>query len=231
MHSKLKQIISLLCILVISGMAAAHCGNCPGDKKACPADCQKTCCKKACPSECKKDCCRVQTAPDFTLKDIAGNDVQLSKLKGNIVVLEWTNYDCPFVKAHYDADTNTMSNLAAKYADKDVVWLTINSTHYATAETNKEWAQKHQLKQTVLIDSGGQVGKLYKAKTTPHLFIINKERKIAYQGAIDNAPMGKISEGTELVNYVDQALSELLDGKTPTVSKTKPYGCSVKYAN
>ncbi|MHC4905396.1 MAG: thioredoxin family protein [Planctomycetota bacterium] len=236
MDTKLKQIISVLCVLVISGLAAAHCGNCPGDKKACPADCQKACCqkadaeKKACSADCQKTCCKIPTAPDFTLKDLNGKEIQLSKLNGKIVVLEWTNYDCPFVKAHYDTETKTTSKLAKKYAKKDVVWLTINSTHYATAETNRAWAEKHKLKQPVLVDSDGKVGKLFKAKTTPHLFIIDKKGKIAYQGAIDNAPLGKAPEGKEKVNYVDQTLTELLGDKPVTVAKTKPYGCSVKYA-
>jgi peroxiredoxin len=213
MDSKFKQIISVLCVLVISGLALADAAE-----------------KKACPSDCQKACCITQTAPDFTLKDINGKAVQLSKLKGTTVVLEWTSYDCPFVKAHYDTESKTMSKLAAKYADQGVVWLTINSTHYATAETNRAWAEKYQLKQTVLVDSDGKVGKLYKAKTTPHIFIIDKEGKIAYQGAIDNAPLGKKPEGKELVNYVDKALAELLDGKKVEIAKTKPYGCSVKYA-
>lgn len=170
-------------------------------------------------------------APDFTLTDINGKEVTLSSLKGKIVVLEWMNYDCPFVKPHYERDTSTMKNLAHKYKDNNVVWLTINSTNYATPESNKEWAQKHELKhQHVLIDQDGKVGKLYDAKTTPHIFIVDKKGHIAYQGAIDNAPRGQVPEGQEYVNYADQALEELTSGKSVTVSKTKPYGCSVKYA-
>ena len=106
-------------------------------------------------------------APDFKLTDANGKEVQLSKLLGHVVVLEWANYDCPFVKAHYNKKTHTMKDLAAKYADKKVVWLTINSTHYATAETNKAWAEQHQLKQPVLLDADGKVGKLYGAKNHP----------------------------------------------------------------
>jgi len=235
MDIKLNKIISLACILLISGLAAANCGRCEGDKiekKTCPSDCRKVCCRKA---EGEKMACysKVQAAeaaaPDFTLNDINGEAFQLSRHKGKIIVLEWTNYDCPFVKAHYDTERKTMIKLAAKYADKDVVWVTINSTHYATAETNKEWAEKHQLKQTLLIDSDGKVGKLYQAKTTPHLFIIDKESKIAYNGAIDNAPLGKKPDAG-YVNYVDKALTELLEGKAVSTPKTKPYGCSVKYA-
>ena len=255
MNGKLKQIVTVFCVVVISGLAAAHCGNCPGDKKACGKDCKKACCKKtdaekACPVDCQKACCAKadakkacgkacqkaccviagKTAPNFTLKDVNGNAVQLSNLKGRIVVLEWTNYDCPFVKPHYAPETKTTSKLAEKYAKNDVVWLTINSTHYATAETIKSWAEKHELKQKVLIDRDGKVGKQFKAKTTPHVFVVDKSGKVAYQGAIDNAPRGKVTEGAEKVNYVDQALAELTEGKPVTTARTKPYGCSVKYA-
>ena len=168
-------------------------------------------------------------APDFTLTDINGQQVRLSALEGKIVVLEWVNYDCPFVKPHYGQPKYTMRDLAAKYADKNVVWLTINSTHYATAETNQAWAKKHQLKQIVLPDKDGKVGKLYGAKTTPHMFIVNTAGDIVYRGAIDNSPRGRTPEGQEYVNYVDAALAELTAGKPVTVSRTKPYGCSVKY--
>lgn len=169
-------------------------------------------------------------APDFKLSDFNGNPVQLSALKGKIVVLEWTNYDCPFVKAHYNEKTHTMRDLAAKYADKGVVWLTINSTHYATVEANKKWAAENELKQAVLLDKDGAVGKLYNAKTTPHMFIVDKEGNLAYQGAIDNAPRGQKPDSEAYINYVDQALAELTAGEPVVVKQARPYGCSVKYA-
>ena len=231
MDSRLKKIISVFCVLVVSGMVMAD----AVEKKACPADCQKACCvmadeTKVCPSDCQKACCAIQKASDFTLKDVNGSDVQLSKLKGKIVVLEWTNYDCQFVKAHYNDKTKTTSDLVKKYKERDVVWLTINSTNYTTTEKNKEWAEKNGLKQAILVDSAGEVGKLYKAKTTPHVFVVDKEGYVAYQGAIDNSPLGKKPEGKEHVNYVDKAVSELLDGKKVEIAQSKPYGCSVKYA-
>lgn len=169
-------------------------------------------------------------APDFTAKDINGKDVQLSELKGKTVVLEWVNYDCPFVKPHYTEGTMTMSNLARKYAAKDVVWLTINSTNYATAESNKQWAESKKLPQTVLVDSSGVVGRLYKATNTPQLFVIDKSGKLVYEGAIDNAPQGKVPD-SGYVNYVDKALAELIAGLPISTPQTKPYGCTVKYAN
>lgn len=223
----------IACTLMVFGLVAANCETCYGGKKTCPDNCKKACCakpaKKTCPADCQKACC-VQTAPDFTLKNLEGKEVRLSKFKGSIVVLEWTNYDCPFVKAHYNDQTKTTAKLIEKYTDKDVVWLTINSTHYATTETIKEWAEKKGLKQTILVDRDGKVGKLYKAKTTPHVFVIDKKGKLAYQGAYDNAPLGKKPKNKELVNYVDKAISELLDDKQVEITKTKSYGCSVKYA-
>lgn len=168
------------------------------------------------------------TAPNFTLKDSHGNDVHLSQFVGKVVVLEWTNYDCPFVKAHYDNQDPTMTNLAIRYADQGVVWLTINSTHYATPEAVKQWAAKHGIeKQILLIDADGAVGKKYHAKTTPHMFIIDKNGMIVYQGAIDNAPLGRKPE--VYINYVDRALTQLLSGQKIDVAATAPYGCSVKY--
>jgi len=164
---------------------------------------------------------------DFALTDHNGKQVKLSDYAGKIVVLEWLNYDCPFVKPHYEA--GTFANLAKKYAGKDVVWLAVNSTEYADIKANKAWAQKYKLPYPILDDHSGKVGRLFGATNTPHIFIIDKAGKIAYEGAIDNAPLGKV-EG-EYVNYVDNALAELTAGKSVSLNKTKPYGCTVKYAN
>jgi peroxiredoxin len=165
---------------------------------------------------------------DFTLKDLDGQTVTLSDFKGKIIVLEWTNYDCPFVKAHYAPETMTTAKLAAKYADAGVVWLTINSTHYATPETVREWAEPLKLPQKILLDPDGKAGKLFGAKTTPHIFILDRAGELAYQGALDNAPLGK-HEG-EYKNYAAAALEELAAGKEVSVKETTSYGCSVKYA-
>lgn len=165
---------------------------------------------------------------NFTLKDLDGESVSLSDYEGKIVVLEWTNYDCPFAKAHYTPDTMTTAKLARQFADKDVVWLTINSTHYATAESTKKWAEPLDLPQKVLMDTDGKVGRMYGAETTPHIFILDRNGDIAYQGALDNAPLGKVQNG-KYVNYAQQALEELTAGKPVSVKQTTPYGCSVKY--
>jgi len=166
-------------------------------------------------------------APDFELDSFDGRNVKLGKLKDNIVVLEWFNMDCPFVQYHYDK-VKTMIDLAAKYKDKNVVWLAINSTSGTTVEANRDFAKKHKLPYPLLDDRSGKVGRLYGAVTTPHIFVIDKGT-IVYDGAIDNAPLGKPTAGGAKVNYVDKVLSELISGQPVSVSNTPSYGCSVKY--
>jgi peroxiredoxin len=165
-------------------------------------------------------------APEFALANYDGRIVHLSDYKGRVVVLEWFNYECPFVKYHYEK-ANTLIELPNKYKDKDVVWLAINSTAHLTTEGNKGFAEKFKLSYPILDDRAGKVGHLYGAKTTPHMFIIGAKGNIAYSGAIDNSPMGK---ETNVINYVDKALAELTAGKEVSIPRTEPYGCSVKYA-
>ena len=162
-------------------------------------------------------------APDFSLKDSTGKDQKLSDYKGKIVVLEWTNEECPFVKRHY-GDIDTMIKLAN--ANADVVWLAIDSTSTHTPETDAAWVQKEAIPYPVLSDPNGTAGKLYGAKTTPHMFIISPEGKIVYQGSIDNNPRGNKSI---IVNHVEKALAELKAGQPVSEPATKSYGCSIKY--
>ncbi len=164
-------------------------------------------------------------APAFTLDNSDGKPVSLADYKGKTVVLEWINKDCPFVQRHHAA--KTMENLADKYKSKDVVWLAINSSSSATNDIDKKTVETFSLNYPVLNDSAGSVGRAYGAKTTPHMFIIDKEGKLAYKGGIDNDPQGTKANRT---NYVAQALDELLAGKPVSTPETKPYGCSVKYA-
>jgi peroxiredoxin len=166
-------------------------------------------------------------APAFTLKSFDGKDISLSDYKGKIVVLEWFNDECPFVKYHYEK-ASTMVDLASKYKDKNVVWLAVNSTSHTTPEQNKEFEAKHELPYPILDDRSGEVGRAYGATNTPHMFVIDAGGNIVYEGAIDNSPMGEKKQGA--VNYVDKALAELTSGKTVSTAKTKPYGCTVKYA-
>ncbi len=164
-------------------------------------------------------------APDFTLEDQDGNKVNLSDYAGKVVVLEWFNYDCPFVKRHYEAET--FAKLANKFKDQGVVWLTINTTHYVTTADNKKFKEANNLPYNILSDPTGEVGKMYDAKTTPHIFIIDKDGKLAYAGGIDDDPKG---ESEKPNNYVKKAVKDILAGNPVSMSETKPYGCSVKYA-
>ncbi len=172
---------------------------------------------------------RPKKTPEFTLTSFDGKTVSLSDYKGKIVVLEWFNLECPFVQYHYNTAT-TMVALANKYKGK-IVWLAVNSTSHTTPEANKTFAEKHKLPYLILDDRTGKIGRAYNATNTPHIFIIDTKGYIAYDGAIDNSPMGNTPQGQELINYADKALTELTAGKTVSLKETKPYGCTVKYAN
>lgn len=164
-------------------------------------------------------------APDFTLQDQNGKPVSLHDYAGKIVVLEWTNPGCPFVQRHYAA--KTMQNLYSQYQDKGVNWLAINSSNFATNDSNKQWATEQNIPYPILNDASGSTGRAYHATNTPEMFIIGTDGNLLYEGAIDNDPSGDLSSGK--INYVHQALDEILAGKSVSDPQTKPYGCSVKY--
>jgi peroxiredoxin len=163
-------------------------------------------------------------APDFSLQDQNGNTVKLSDYAGKIVVLEWTNPECPIVQRHYQA--KTMVSLESKYKDKGIVWLAINSTGSATKADDVKWRNDQSIEYPILDDSSGEVGHAYDAKNTPHMFIIDKEGNIAYQGAIDNDRNG---DKKKVTNYVEKALDEILSGQPVSTPETTPYGCGVHY--
>jgi len=174
-------------------------------------------------------------APDFTLKDMNGKEVTLSSYtkKKQIIVLEWFNHDCPFVKKFYGA--NKMQELQKQYTNQEVIWLSINSSatgnegHRTMDALTTEAKAKGMQSTAVLIDEKGLVGKLYVAKTTPHMFVINKEGKIAYQGAIDSIKSTNAADIKKADNYVVKALDSLKAGRAIAMEKTDAYGCSVKY--
>jgi len=172
---------------------------------------------------------QARMAPQFSLTSFDGKSVSLADYKGKIVVLEWFNFECPFSLYHYQTK-KTMIELADKYKEKGVVWLAVNSTNHTTPQANKDFAAKYKLPYPMLDDRAGKVGHTYDARTTPHIIVISSRGRIVYDGAIDNAPNGQLPTGQQLVNYVDQALSELISGKDISTPKTKPYGCTVKYA-
>ncbi len=172
-------------------------------------------------------------APDFTLKDIQGNSHSLADFKGKTVVLEWTNLGCPFVKKHYGS--GNMQALQKTYTDKGVVWLSICSSapgkqgYFDTATWQKKVAEQGGRATAVLLDSDGQTGRVYGARTTPHMYIVGADGILKYAGAIDDNGSWdpKTIEGAH--NYVAAALDALLQGQPVDVATTKPYGCSVKY--
>ena len=172
-------------------------------------------------------------APDFSLSDAKGKTHSLAQYKGKYVVLEWFNPECPFVKKHYGG--NNMQNLQAEYTGKDVVWLSINSSAPGkegslTADQAEKKMSEWKTKQTaLLLDPEGKAGQAYGAKTTPHMFVINPEGKIVYEGAIDSKASPNPADISSSTNYVKAALDESMAGKPVSNPKTKPYGCSVKY--
>jgi peroxiredoxin len=171
---------------------------------------------------------RGRKAPNFQLSSFDGRSFSLSQFQGRVVVLEWFNMECPFSKYHYETKS-TMVDLAKKYKDKEVVWLAVNSTSHTKPQANIAFAKKHKLPFPILDDRSGRVGRAYGARTTPHVFVVDKDGYIAYQGAIDSAPLGKVQAGAAVIGYVDKALEELTTGKQVTTRATAPYGCSVKY--
>lgn len=170
-------------------------------------------------------------APDFTLKDVEGREHTLSAHRGKIVVLEWYNPDCPFVKQAHEAD-GALRTLGNAQQDAGVVWLAINSGAPGKQgngkERNRASADEYGIRYPVLIDESGDVGRAYGAATTPHMYVINEDGLLVYQGAIDNAPLGD-SGGRTRQNFVARALEELAAGDDISTPSTKPWGCSVKY--
>ncbi len=175
-----------------------------------------------------------QPAPNFQLNDASGKRVSLSSYRGKTVVLEWNNPECPFVKKHYDS--GNMQKAQAKATADGAVWLTINSSApgkqgYLTPAAAKALVAKQATKRTAyLLDPQGTVGKLYGAKTTPHMYIINPRGTVTYMGGIDNKPTPNPADIPAARNHVLAALSEMKAGKGVSVTTSRPYGCSVKYA-
>jgi len=172
-------------------------------------------------------------APDFTLTDTEGEDRSLSDSAGRYVILEWTNPDCPFVRKFYDSAT--MQGLQERYTGEDVVWLSICSSaqgkqgHYVAEEWNKIIEEKGIASTAVLLDADGAVGRLYGAKTTPHMYVIDPEGVLIYQGAIDSIPSTDPADIERSANYVIGALEAHRSAEVVDAPSTKPYGCSVKY--
>ncbi|UCF81236.1 MAG: thioredoxin family protein [Acidobacteriota bacterium] len=174
-------------------------------------------------------------APAFEAKAASGGTQKLSDYKGKWLVLEWFNMDCPFVQKHYKS--GNMEKIRKTYAEKGVMWLTVCSSAegkqgYVAPSDAAKVAKKHKLAPSAfLLDASGTMGKAYGAKTTPHMFIINPEGKVVYAGAIDDNSSRDPAVIPESKNYVVAALDAALAGKPVKPASTRPYGCSVKYAD
>src|SRR5438105_6881938 len=172
-------------------------------------------------------------APDFSAPDTNGKTRSLSEYKGKYVVLEWFNPECPFVKKHYGG--GNMQKLQQDYTSKGVVWLTVDSNAPGsegniTADQAKKIMDSWKTHQTaLLLDPESKVAKLYGAKNTPNMVIINPEGKIVYEGAIDSKASPNPADIPASTNYVKAALDESLGGKAVSNAQTKPYGCHITY--
>jgi len=174
-----------------------------------------------------------QEAPEFTLTDSKGTSHKLSDFRGKLVVLEWLNHECPFVKKHYSG--GDMQKLQQEYTAKGVVWLSIISSapgkqgHRTGPQAEADTSDKKAAPTAVLLDPSGEVGKKYDAKTTPEMFVLDKEGKVLYAGAIDSIKSTDSADVAKAENHVRAALDAALAGKPVPTPQTKPYGCSVKY--
>ena len=174
-------------------------------------------------------------APDFKGTDSNGVQHALSDYRGKYVVLEWANKGCPYDQKHYLS--GSMENLQKEWTAKGVVWLSVISSapgeqgYVTPAEENNYIKSMHVGSTAVLLDPTGAIGRLYEAKTTPHMFVIDPTGKLIYQGAIDDKPTTDQADLKGARNYLSETLTEAMSGQPIQVASTRPYGCSVKYAN
>lgn len=174
-----------------------------------------------------------QPAPEFSLKDSNGKTRTLAESKGKWVVLEWVNYECPFVKKHYGSQN--MQGLQKTYTGKDIVWYSVNSSatgkqgFFAAEKVNELMKERGATPTAYLLDTDGKVGTAYGAKTTPHMFIIDPKGVLVYAGGIDDKPSTDPADIASAKNFVKAGLDEALAGKQLSTTTSTPYGCSVKY--
>ena len=176
-----------------------------------------------------------QPAPDFTGTDSNGAQLRLADLKGKVVVLEWTNADCPFTKKHYDSAN--MQNLQREAASAGVVWLSVISSapgeqgYVTPTEANKLTANRKAAPTGVLLDPEGRLGHAYGAMTTPHMFVIDTQGVLRYAGGIDSLGTTSAADIPKAVPYFRNALLSVEKGEAVAQPQTRPYGCSVKYSS
>lgn len=176
-----------------------------------------------------------EPAPDFTLEAADGETHSLSDFEGKYVVLEWLNFECPFVGKHYGS--GNMQALQEKYTDEGVVWLSIVSSApgkqgYYPPEEMIEQKKRHNGNMTaILMDPDGEIGKTYGATVTPHMYVINPDGELVYRGGIDDKPTTDEADIEGATNYVDRALTAVMNGEEVSPKQAKPYGCTIKYAS
>ena len=176
-----------------------------------------------------------ESAPNFTALDSNGKQHTLSEYHGKFVVLEWHNQGCPYTQKHYTS--GNMERLQKEWTQKGVIWLTVISSApgtqgYVTADAENDYMHRMSAKPTAaLLDPSGDLGHLYGAKTTPHMFIINPQGVLIYDGAIDDKPTSDPADIATAHNFVSEALTEAIAGRPVATPTSRPYGCSVKYAH
>lgn len=172
-------------------------------------------------------------APDFTGTDSHGQSHSLDQYKGKYVVLEWHNQGCPFTRKHYES--GNMQNLQKEWTAKGVVWFTVISSapgtqgYVTSSQENDYLAKMHAAPTATLLDPDGKIGRLFAAKTTPDMYVIDPNGKLIYSGAIDNRPTPDQSDIQGADNYVNDALTAAMSGRPVSMPYTRAYGCSVKY--
>jgi thiol-disulfide isomerase/thioredoxin len=176
-----------------------------------------------------------QAAPAFSAVDASGKTVSLADLRGKTVVLEWVNPECPYVRKHYDSSNMQATQKSA--TAKDVVWLAVNSTHaghfdYKRPAQMLAWTQQQgAAPSATLMDSEGQIGRAYGARTTPHMYVIDAKGTLVYAGGIDDRPSANPADVKTAKNYINAALADVLAGRPVAQPVTRAYGCSVKYSD
>jgi peroxiredoxin len=174
-----------------------------------------------------------QPAPDFSTVDSQGQMRHLSDYRGNVVVLEWTNADCPYTRKHYQS--GNMQSLQSLARDHGVVWLSVISSApgkqgYVDGSGADQLTQsRHAAPTAVLLDPSGSVGRLYHAKTTPQMYVIDAKGELRYMGGIDSIATADISDIPKAEPYLKEAMLAVVDDQPVAHPVTRPYGCGVKY--
>jgi AhpC/TSA family len=174
-------------------------------------------------------------APNFTLTDSNGKAISLADFKGKTVVLEWTNHECPYVRKHYGG--NNMQTLQKKWTGQGIVWLTLISSQPGAQgfvhglEANKLTEERGAAPTAVLLDPRGGVGRSYGAQVTPHMYVVTGDGTLVYMGGIDDKPTTRLEDLKTAKNFVDAALSEVLEGKVVSIKTSRAYGCTIKYSS